>query len=99
MVLHWKGIPPSHHIIHRNHNIANLKYNMWPNFKERCIQVHQFLNDQSNVKSNVIILSILRMVYVEIALQKKVNWMTMRASSTSKIIILTTPDIPYKRKL
>jgi hypothetical protein len=48
------------------------------------------------VKSNAIILSILRTEYAEIALQKKVNWMTMRASSTSKIIIPTTFDIPRK---
>jgi hypothetical protein len=50
------------------------------------------------MKSKVIILSILRMVYAEIALQKKVNWMTMRASSTSKIIIPMTLDIPCKQK-
>jgi hypothetical protein len=66
---------------------------MWPKFKERCIQVHQFLYNQPNVKSNSIILSILRMAYTEIALQKKMNWMTMRASPTTKIIIPTSPDI------
>jgi hypothetical protein len=50
------------------------------------------------VKSNSIILSILRMAYAEIALQKKFNWMTMRASSTTKIIISTSPNIPRERK-
>jgi hypothetical protein len=89
-----KVFPPSRHEIHRKHNVANLKYCTWPKFKERCIQVHQFLYDQSNVKSNCIILSILRMVYAEVALLKKVNWMTMRSSSTTKIIIPTSPDIP-----
>jgi hypothetical protein len=38
------------------------------------------------------------MVYAEIALQKKVNRMTMRASSISKIIVPTTQDIPGKWK-
>jgi hypothetical protein len=89
-----KAFPPSRHEIHRKHNVANLKYCMWPEFMERCIQVHQFLFDQPNVKSNSIILSILRMVYAEVALLKKVNWMTMRSSSTTKIIIPTSPDIP-----
>jgi hypothetical protein len=93
-----KAFPPSRHAIHRKHNVANLKYCTWPEFKERCIQVHQFLYDQANVKSNTIILSILRMVYAEVALLKKVNWMTMRSSSTTKMIIPTSPDIPQVRK-
>jgi hypothetical protein len=93
-----KAFPPSRHEIHRKHNVANLKYYTWPEFKERCIQVHQFLYDQPNVKSNSIILSILRMVYGEVALLKKVNWMTMRLSSTTKLIIPTSPDIPRVRK-
>jgi hypothetical protein len=71
---------------------------MWPEFKERCIQVHQFLYDQSNVKSNSVILSILSVVYAEIALENKVDWMTMRASSISKIVVPTTQDIPGERK-
>jgi hypothetical protein len=50
------------------------------------------------VKSNSIILSILRMVYAEVALLKKVDWMTMRSSSTTKMIIPTSPDIPRVRK-
>jgi hypothetical protein len=50
------------------------------------------------VKSNSVILSILRMVYAEIALEKKVDWMTMRASSISKIVVPTTQDIPGERK-
>jgi hypothetical protein len=50
------------------------------------------------VKNNSIILSILRMVYTEVALLKKVNWMTMRLSSTTKIIIPTSLDIPRVRK-
>jgi hypothetical protein len=40
-----KAFPPSRHEIHRKHNVANLKYCTWPEFKERCIQVHQFLYD------------------------------------------------------
>jgi hypothetical protein len=51
------------------------------------------------MKSNSIILSILRMIYAEVALLKKVNWMIMRASSTTKIIIPTSPDIPQVRKV
>jgi hypothetical protein len=50
------------------------------------------------MKSNGIILSILRTLYAKITLGKKVNWMTMRVSSTSKIIIPTLPDIPRERK-
>ena len=38
------------------------------------------------------------MVYAEVALLKKVNWMTMRSSSTTKMIIPTSPDIPQVRK-
>jgi hypothetical protein len=38
------------------------------------------------------------MVYAEIALLKKVNWMTMKASFTSKITISTTLDIYGERK-
>ena len=58
-----KAFPPSHYEIHRKYNVTNLKYCTWPEFKERCMQVHQFLYDQPNVKSNSIILSILRIVY------------------------------------
>jgi hypothetical protein len=89
-----KAFLPSHHVIHKKHNVTNLKYYTWPEFKERCIQVHQFLYEQPNMKSNSIILSILRMVYAEVALLKKVNWMTMRSSSITKMIIPMSPDIP-----
>jgi hypothetical protein len=66
-------VPPLRHGIHRKYYIANLKYCTWPEFKERCLQVHQFLYDKPNVKNNSVILSILRMVYAEIALEKKVD--------------------------
>ena len=89
-----KAFPTSHHEIHRKYNVANLKYCMWPELKERCIQVHQILYDQPNVKSNSIILSILRIICAKVALEKEVNWVTMKASSTTKIIIPTSPDIP-----
>ena len=49
------------------------------------------------MKSKAIILSIFGMVYDEIALEKKVNWMTMKISSTTKIIISNTPDIPCEQ--
>jgi hypothetical protein len=94
-----KAFPPnSRHVILRKHNVANLKYCTWPEFKERCIQVYQFLYEQPNVKSNSIILSILRMVYAEVAVLKKVDWMTMRSSSTTKMIIPVSLDIPRVRK-
>jgi hypothetical protein len=93
-----KAFPPLCHAIHRKHNVANLKYCTWPEFKERCIQVHQFLYEQPNVKSNFIILSILRMVYAEVALLEKVDWMTMRSSLTTKMIIPISADIPQVRK-
>jgi hypothetical protein len=32
-----KDFPPSRHGLHRKHNVANLKYCTWPEFKERCI--------------------------------------------------------------
>jgi hypothetical protein len=38
------------------------------------------------------------MVYAKIALEKKVDWMTIRASSMSKIIVPTTQDIPGEQK-
>jgi hypothetical protein len=38
------------------------------------------------------------MVYAEVALLKKVNWMTMRSSSTTKMIIPMSHDIPRVRK-
>jgi hypothetical protein len=75
-----------------------LKYCTWLEFKERCIQVYQFLYEQPNVKSNSIILSILRMVYAEVTLLKKVDWMTMRSSSTTKMMIPMSPDIPQVQK-
>jgi hypothetical protein len=78
--------------------VANLKYYMQPKFKQRCIQVHQYLYDKPNVKSNAIILSILRMVYAEIALGKIVNWMIMRRSSKFKFIVSSMPNIPREQK-
>jgi hypothetical protein len=78
--------------------VANMKYCMWLKFTKQCIQVHQFLHEKPNVKSNGIILSILKMVYALTTLKKRVNWMTMRVSSTSRIIIPTTPNIPRKQK-
>jgi hypothetical protein len=93
-----KAFPPSRHEIHRKHNVTNLKYYTWPEFKEQCIQVHQFLYDQPNVKSNSIILSIQRMVYAEVAFLKMVNWMIMRLSSTTKIIIPKSLNIPRVQK-
>jgi hypothetical protein len=38
------------------------------------------------------------MVYAEVALLKKVDWMTMRSSSTTKMIIPMSPDIPRVQK-
>jgi hypothetical protein len=40
-----KAFPPFRHKIHRKHKVVILKYCMWPEFKEQCIQVHQFLYD------------------------------------------------------
>ena len=93
-----KSFPPSYHVIHRVHNVVNMKYCMWLKFTKQCIQVHQFLHEKPNVKNNEIFLSILKMVYALITLKKKVTWMTMRVSSTSRIIISTTPNIPRKQK-
>jgi hypothetical protein len=82
----------------RRDNRANLHYCTNEVFKERCIQVSQFIYDEAKVNRNEVNFSILRMVYAEVVLGVPVDWRTMEIQTNSKMTPLNALTVPYARK-
>ena len=69
-----KAFKRDRHLAHRQANKANLKFCENPNFLERCIQVYQYLYRKEKVVRNEVNYKICRMVWVEVGLQRRVDW-------------------------
>ena len=62
-------------------NKENLKFCENPNFLERCIQVYQYLFCKEKVVRNEINYKICRMVWVEVGLQRRIDWRSYGAET------------------
>lgn len=91
-----KYFPFAMHEVHRHNSYVSLSHCLCEEYKERCIQVFQHINDLAKIPSNRVGLSIARMVYAEVALKKVVDWRTLRVGKGSPRP--TTRDIPRNRK-
>ena len=68
-------------LAHRSVNKANLKFYENPNFLERCIQVYQYLFRKEKVVRNKVNYKICRMVWVEVGLQRRIDWRSYGAET------------------
>jgi hypothetical protein len=95
---HISKLWPLHrHNAHRRSDKANLHYCKCPVFTERCIQVSQNVYRALKVPRNVVNLSIARMVYAEVVLQKRVDWRTLPYKPHGNMNTPTTQVIPTTR--
>ena len=69
-----KAFKRDRYLAHRSANKANLKFCENPNFLERCIQVYQYLFRKEKVVGNEVNYKLCRMVWVEVGLQRRVDW-------------------------
>ena len=77
----WEGVQTRP--VSRSHaaNKANLKFCENPNFLERCIQVYQYLYRKEKVVRNKVNYKICRMVWVEVGLQRRIDWRSYGAET------------------
>jgi hypothetical protein len=87
-----KVFPEDHHNKHQRFSKANLKYCLDAEFKQRCIEVYQVLYNHGTVLRDEASLTIYRMVWAELKLEKMVDWRTLKAALG--IHIPTEQDIP-----
>jgi hypothetical protein len=84
----------SEHKKHCRFHAANLHRCRDPDFVERCIQIYQHVNDTAFVRRNECNISIMRMVYAEVKLNRMVDWRSLQKSPQASESI----DIPRERK-
>ena len=70
---------------------ANLHFCQWPIFKELCIEMYKYIYKKPFLERNKCLLSILRMVYEEVLLGKRVDWMTINIQFDSNMKAPLTP--------
>jgi hypothetical protein len=75
-----------------------MHYCEWPIFMERCIEMCQHIYKKPFLERNKCPLSILRMVYAEVELGKRVDWMTVNIQTKSKMKAPMTPFFGPGRK-
>jgi hypothetical protein len=69
-----RGFLDDHSRKQRKANKANLYFFQWLIFKEQCIEMCQHIYEKPFLERNECPLSILQMVYAEVVLTKRVNW-------------------------
>ena len=77
-----KMFPVSRHRNHIHSDKVNLRYCSNEAFKERCIEVYQYLYRRPDIIRNEVGKGICRMVYAEIALQKRVDWRSFKTTKS-----------------
>ena len=75
-----KAFKRDRYLAHRSANKANLKFCKNPNFLERCIQVYQYLF-RKKVVCNKVNYKICHMVWVEVGLQRRIDWRSYGAET------------------
>ena len=83
------------YLAHRSVNKANLKFCENPNFLERCIQVYQYLFCKEKVVRNEVNYELCRMVWVEVGLQRRIDWRSYGAETG--VTLPPGGDIPRTR--
>ena len=76
-----KAFKRDRYLAHRVANKANLEFCENPNFLERCIHVYQYLYCKEKVVCNEVNYKICRMVWVEVGLQRRVDWRSYGAET------------------
>ena len=76
-----KAFKRDRYLAHRAANKANLKFCENPNFFERCIQVYQYLFCKEKVVCNEVNYKLCRMVWVEVGLQRRIDWQSYGAET------------------
>ena len=69
-----KALKRDWYFAHRLANKANLKFCENPDFLEQCIQVYQYLFRKERVVHNEVNYKLCRMVWVEVGLQRRIDW-------------------------
>jgi hypothetical protein len=80
-----KGFPHDRYKLQHKADKANMHYCEWPIFKERYIEMCQHIYEKPFLEHNECPLSILRMVYAEVELGKRVDWMTINIQTKSNM--------------
>ena len=80
-----KGFLHDRYKLHWRANKTKLHHCEWPIFKERCIEICQHIYEKPFLKCNKCPLSILQMVYVEVVLGKRVDWITIKIQINSNM--------------
>jgi hypothetical protein len=93
-----KGFPHERYKTQRRADKANLHHCEWPVFKERCIEMCQHIYEKPFLERNECPLSILRMVYAEVVLGKRVDWMTIKIQTNSNMKAPLSPFFGKGRK-
>ena len=76
-----KAFKRDRYLAHRSANKANLKFCENPNFLERCIQVYLYLFRKEKVVCNEVNYKICRMVWIEVGLQRRIDWQSYGAKT------------------
>ena len=90
-----KAFKQDRYLAHHTANKANLKFCENPNFLERCIQVYQYLYRKEKVVRNKVNYKICRMVWVEVGLQRRIDWRSNGADPG--VTLPPSKDIPRTR--
>ena len=80
-----KGFLHDHYKLHRRADKANFHHCEWPIFKERCIEMCQYIYEKPFLECNKCPFSILQLVYVEVVLGKRIDWMTIKIQTNSNM--------------
>jgi hypothetical protein len=93
-----KGFLHDRYRLQRKGDKANMHYCEWPIFKERCVEMCQHIYEKLFLERNECPLSIWQMVYAEVVLGKRVDWMTINIQTKSNMKALLTPFFGARRK-
>ena len=91
-----KAFNRDRYLVHRSTGRANLKFCKNPDFLERCIQVYQYLFNKEKVERNEVSYKLYRMIWSEIALEKRIDWRSYRVDA--RVTLPPSRDIPSTRK-
>jgi hypothetical protein len=82
----FRGFLHYHYRLHPHANKSNFHLCKWPIFKERYMEICQYIYNITFLERNEWPLSIVRMVYAEMVLEKQVDWKTIKIQPKSNMI-------------
>ena len=90
-----KAFKRDRYLAHRSANKTNLKFCENPDSLERCIQIYQYLFRKERVVRNEVIYKLCLMVWVEVGLQRRIDWRSYGADMG--VTLPLCRDIPRTR--